>query len=312
VAIDLVVPGSFIYTPQNTRVPFGVLPKTSFATAAEDGSEPFWLAHTGFTPTVAPNASEDLVRAQDLPARASVPTGFGWQDVVLRGIGSTPVMYGRLLETIMPGADGRITLGFASGDTQTVDGVVLTLTPRQMLQIPSLPAQARAAIEASFITVSEGVMYATWSGATSWFTDVGYLGGVIMTSLPLGRMYRTNTGEVRCTMTGTANVEYWNTLFVVQGAMAAAAAMARQLREVFGVEDIPPPDNMAFRGWHDAVGFWTVDVSKRTQIQETLRRPWGPAVPIYWASSDLSTTPGWVEGAIESGQLVAAQVDKIL
>jgi hypothetical protein len=311
-SIDLVVPTSFIYTPDNTRVPFGVLPSTPFATAAADGTVPLWLAHTGFSPLVAPGASEDLVRAQDLPARAAVPTGFGWQDVVLRGIGSTPVMYGRLLDTVLPGADGRVTLGYASGDTQTVDGVVLTLTPRQMLQIPSLPIKAREAIETSFITVSEGVLYATWGGSTTWFTTVGFLGGVVMTSLPLGRMCHTNTGEVRCTMSGNANVEYWNNLLVVQGAEAAAAAMATQLRQVFGVDSIPPPDNMAFRGWHDAVGFWTVDATKRTVIQQALSRPWGLDVPIYWASSDLSTTPGWVEGAIESGQLTAAQVDKAL
>jgi hypothetical protein len=308
--IDLVSPSSFIYLPDGTRTPFGTLPSTPYS--VETG--PQWLAHTGFSPAIAPRASEDLIRAQDLPPRALVPTGFGWQDVVLRGIGGTPVTYNLLLEAVEPTDDGRVALSYASGDTQVVDGVVLTLTPRQMLGISTLPPSARRTIEDSFVTVSEGVLYATWSGSTTWFTTVGFTGGVVATSLPVGRMYRTNTGEIRCSMTGTANVEFWNNLLVVQGAHAAAAAMAQQLREVFGVgEDvISPPDNMAFRGWRDAVGFWARNNVDRTAIQVALTRPWGTSAPIFWASSDLSSTPGWVEGAIESGQLTAERVDRFM
>ena len=307
--IDLLTPGTFVWDA-GARRPLGPLPATQFLDAGPGTpTAALWLAHTGFTPQVAPGAADDLMRAQDVPVRASVPTGFGWQDVVLRGIGSTPVVYGRLLETVTPGRDGRVTLGYASGDVEVVDGVVLTLPPRELLGITTLPAAARAAITRSFITVSEGVLYATWGGTTSsWFSAVGFTAGMVMTTLPVGRVCRTTTGEVRCTMSGNANVAFWNDLLVVQGQQAAGAAMAAQLRQVFGDDTIPAPDNMAFRGWHDAVGFWTVPAQERAAIQLQLSRPWGPGVPIYWASSDLSTTPGWVEGAIESGQLSAAAI----
>jgi hypothetical protein len=309
--INLLTPSTFVWSEEQGRMSLGPLPASPFAAASRtDNSLAMWLAHTGFSPEVAPGAADDLMREQDVPVRASVPTGFGWQDVALRGIGSARVDYGRLLEGVVPSPDGRtVTLQYASGDTDTVQGVVLTLPPREMLALPSLPPAARALITSSFITVSEGVLYATWGGTSTWFSRVGFLEGMVMTTLPVGRICRTSTGEVRCTTTGNANVAFWNDLLVVQGAAAAGAAMADQLRKVFGDPDIPPPDNMAFRGWHDAVGFWTVPAQRRAAIQAQLARPWGPTVPVFWASSDLSTSPGWVEGAIESGQVTATAVD---
>jgi hypothetical protein len=314
IPIQLISPYSFIFTRTGARVPFATIPASQYgARSASTLTQDVWTAHTGFAPDVAPAAADDLIRAQNLPPTATVPTGFGWQDVVLRGIGGNPVQYGHSLAAlrVLP-STGAVRLTYASGDVQMVDGVVLTLPPQALLHVLGLPAWARDTIQSSFVTVSEGVLYATWAGGDAgWFSKAGFgqEAGVVATALPIGRMYHTATGEIRCTTTGTPNVQFWNNLLVVEGAAAAAAEVAAQLGEVFGVE-VPPPANVAFRGWVDAVGFWTIgDPDKRAAVQQRLSRPWGDDAPVFWASSDLSDKPGWVEGAIESGQVMANTVN---
>lgn len=293
--LTLVTPSTFVWDGTS---------RLSFAPLTPDtASDLQWVAHTGFSPKQVP---KDLLLIEDLPATATVPAAFGWQDVVLRGLGTTPITYGRVLDSVEvdPGTKA-ITLRYASGDVEQAHVVVLTLSPIQLLQVRGLPQGTVDAISTNFLTISEGVLYATWADP-SWMSAVGFRSGFVMApTLPIGRMCITSPGQLRCTTSGDDNVRYWNDMLVMHGQDTAAEAVASQLSSIFNTR-VPRPNNVAFRGWHNAVGFWTVPAGPgRTALQATLTRPWGRDVPIYWASSDLSNTPGWVEGAIDSGTTTA-------
>lgn len=294
--IPLVTPQSFIFNGQ--RRAWGVL--------ALSGTAPeVVLAHTGFPADA--GVPHDLLQLQDMPATARVPTGFGWQDVALRGIGGVPVRYSHQLDSVVPGPGG-VQLEYTSGQRETVPCVVLTMAPRQLLAIRTLPAWTASLIRDSFRVLSEGVMYATWSPADAgWFARAGYTQGVVVaTGLPVQRMVVTGPAELRFT---TSSVEFWTRASTLG---RAAQEVAAQLSAVFETE-VPAPANVVFKSWVNAVGFWSIaDPQARARVQARLTRPWGPAVPVFWASSDLSDTPGWVEGAVQSGEFVGAAVHAVV
>lgn len=309
--VTLATPYTFLYTPEQGRLPFGSLPPvaspaTSFAEAG--GSDPnLWYAHTGFQPADAPAAAADLIARMDLPTAAAVPTGYGWQDAVLRGIGTRPVLYNRQLERLDVLGPAAVRLKYASGDEETVNGpVVLTLPPRDLLHVTTLPADVRDAVSRSFTTVPVGVLYATWAGADVWWAKTGWVAGTVTSTLPIGRVTIVSPSDLRASMSGVDHVSLWNTTLMVEGVEATAALVAAQLSDMFGVV-VPPPAAVSFKGWIDGVALWSADAN-RSQLVPLLQRPWGPSAPVYWASSDLSTEPGWVEGAIEAGQVAAETI----
>lgn len=200
----------------------------------------------------------------------------------------------------------EIKLSYASGDLEIVKGVVLTLAPQQMMKIETLPPDILALIKASFTTVSVGVLYATWPSVDVWWPKAGWIDGCIATSLPIGRACVASGNDIRCAMTGDIDVTFWNTIMVQGGATAAKKAVASMFSQVFNTT-VPVPATVAFRGWPDGVALWSADVD-RNAARQRLSRPWGKQVPIWWASSDLSNSPGWVEGAVEAGESTAREL----
>lgn len=304
IPVTLLTPQSFRWSAELGRQPFGSLPPcdrttTLSACSPTPADDALWFAHTGVNPALVPSALAAYVADLDLPAVAQTPSGFGWQDVVLRGVGRRQVYYSRVLNRVEPQQAGGVRLYFASGDVESADRVVLTLPPHRLLQVQGLPEAARALIARSFTTLSVGVLYLAWTGAAAWW---GPQLGCVATTLPIGRVFFLSATDVRCAMCGADAVSFWNNLLVGSGPEAAAQEVARQLSTVFGPTASTPPANVAFRGWMDAVSLLT---TLDGGTLEALKRPWGTDVPVWWASSDVSSKPGWVEGAVEIGTLTA-------
>ena len=72
--------------------------------------------------------------------------------------------------------------------------------------VSGLPPRTLHLLLHAFDTVPVGVMYATWSGEDTWFGRAGLNAGMVATSLPIGRIVRITTYDLRCTMSGAADV----------------------------------------------------------------------------------------------------------
>lgn len=331
VKVELRTAKTVLWTPEHGAQPFEELnlpahiPETmTFAelVAASKQDKNVWYAHTGMWVDDCPRAAADIVARFDLPVFAFAPSGFGWQDVTLRAIGATPIVYDRVLERVDVNVGGsgsntdtdtdtdRVTLTFASGEVITVAGAVLTVPPPAMGRMQGLPQAFRAALSDTFTEVSVGVMYATWATADVWWRgSAAYAdAGCIATTLPLGRMYIVSTNDVRCTMSGVRDVDFWSKMMLSPDPGAIRAEVAAQISRVLGAgSKVALPAAVAFRAWPNAVALWNAS-STRAQKRDALTWPFGRRAPVVWASSDVSDFPGWVEGAVQAGASAARRV----
>jgi len=266
-----------------------------------------WLAHTGIGVADAPDASVNAVWNTVIPITAAVVTGLGWQAVPTRAIVSAQVQYGRQLRAIRPGGAG-VTLQYTSGDAEDVQGAVLACGPADVAAIAGVTADALAAIRDCLVPVTQGVVYAQWAARDVWWPQLGFDHAVVGTDTYLGRVCTADAGTLRCKVTGQAAVTYWTDLIVKEGMAAAAAAMAAMLATVFGVETLPPPAYVSFRGWPNGLWLWKAGVDPAA-ARKRMVRPCGPNVPVWWACADISDNQGWAEGAVEAGLAAAAAVN---
>jgi hypothetical protein len=316
-SVQLRTPATVLWTPERGAAPFETLalPRAPIAAtmtfaqlvAASRQSKDVWFAHTGMWVDDCPTAAADVIARLDLPIFAYAPSGFGWQDVVLRALGDVPIVYDRVLERIDvgegAGVAGGAALTFASGDVERVDGAVLTLPPPALARVQGLTRQVRDALGRAFVHVPVGVLYATWATADVWWPRGT---GCIATTLPLGRMFVVTSNDVRCAMSGVRDVDFWTQALLASDPDAVRKELAAQLSRVAG-KAVPPPAAVAFRAWPQAVSFWVASVD-RAATRALLARPCGPRAPVLWASSDVSDTPGWVEGALQAGADAARAV----
>lgn len=321
--VPLVSDQSFIALPGGDRAPFGQLPPCdapasptqSLAECAGDDPRQaaLWFAHTGVHPADAPRARATTVRQLALPRTALVVAGYGWQDVVLRGIGTTPVVYNRSLEAVEVVHNQALRLTYASGDAEVVQGAVLTLPPPAMLRVRNLPPATAALIRRSFVTLTAGVVYLAFAAQDVWWPAAGWTRGCVSTATPLGRVFVVSRNELRCVMSGDADVAVWADAVVRTGNTDAARRLARDfLSTAFGRDDVPLPSALAFRPWPGGMSLWSADVEDVVAARDTLRRPWGRGVPVWWASADVSSAPGWAEGAVAEGEWAAQDVARAL
>jgi hypothetical protein len=307
--LPLITPESLLWTPAGTQP----LAEAQEADPGPSTDPDVWFARTGWHKEDTVDVAPDIVAAQRVPAVGSVPTGFGWQDVVLRALGRTPVEYGRRLAAVETGPGGAVRLQYASGDEDDVhagsgDVVLLTLSPPQMARVGGLPAATAAAIRSSFVTLPVGILYLTYAGTGVWWPATGWTAGCVLTTLRIGRVTIVGANTLRCSVSGETDVTWWNTLLVTRGTAAVGAAVAEQLSTVFGVTT-PPPASASFLGWPQGISLWRTPAgADRDRVLRLLQRPWGADVPIHWASADLSATPGWVQGAVEAGQEAASRI----
>lgn len=335
VPVTLTTEGTFIYDgTSNIRLPYGELPPCGgpgvpyHACTPQETDVLLWRAHIGVDSTDAPDAEVDLVRVMDFGfpegAVQATPSGFGWQGVVLRALGDVPVTYGQRLvavatqprlaltfATVTPGSDGQPAPDAVLTTRDDVDAAVLTLTHNDMLRIAGLPPAIADVISASFTTVPVGTLYLAWPSMDVWWPGAGFVTGSVATNLPIGRIFAVGPNLLRCSVFGADNVAFWSAAVtaavdgeeaVATGKQAATAA-AQQLSRVFNVP-VSPPASVNFMGWKDGVVLWRAGVD-RAAVSAQLSRPWGPDVPVWWASADLSTSPGKAAGAVAAGCAVA-------
>jgi hypothetical protein len=284
-------------------VPVVSNPNARYADVAPE-TQDAWLAHTGVGVADAPDASVNAVWNMVIPITASVVTGLGWQAVPTRAIVSTQVLYGRQLMAVRPTAAG-VTLQYTSGDAEDVQGAILACGPADMAAIAGVTADAQAAIRDSLVSVSQGVVYGQWAAKDVWWPQLGFENAVVATDTYLGRVGTADAGTLRCKVTGQAAVTYWTDLIVKEGMAAAATAMAAMLATVFGVDSVPPPAYVSFRGWPNGLWLWKAGVDPAA-ARKRMVRPCGPDVPVWWACADISDNQGWAEGAVEAGLAAAA------
>lgn len=296
-----------------------------------------WLAVTGIPAKEAPNADATLLRNITLKNYGVAVSGFGWQDAAMRGIGELPVMYNHTLRQVIirrdkptckailqfsNGFSTIVRLGSKNGSgnarSTTTGAIVLTLPPADLVNVQGIPSAVKTLISDCFTTIAGGVLFATWATADVWWMKLGFPQGVFATDTPLGRAFVLPTGnDMRFQMVGQSHLDYWSNLIFNQNApqgakfaMSAEEAVAYYLRKIFQSDDIAVPVAVTFKAWPRAVALWNVGVD-RTNALKTLQRPFGDDVAVYWASADISDSPGWVEGAVQSGYDAARAVNAL-
>lgn len=338
VDVDLFVPGeTFVFDAVlGQRRPFGTLPPTTaqdslWAVGAKDPL--LWFAHTGLWPSDAPTASAQAVAGWDLPRFGRVPTAFGWQGAVLRALGPVPALTDCLLQAVhvdhgRPSTTGAstapsLTLQYTNGTQESgVAVAVLTMGAAQLGDLQGLPATVPRLVRDSFVSVPAGVLYATWSSVDVWWPRQGWTKGTVVSSLPIGRVTVVGTNDLRAAMSGAPHVTFWNNLFGAQDTTAARTEIARQLAQTFGLQgagagvsagsqnpDPPPlvplPATVTWKPWPKGTTLWRVGVNRQA-VRRRLARPFGPHVPVFWASADADPAwGGWAQGAIAQGTQAA-------
>lgn len=310
VAVELHTSYTFTYD-KGVRKPYSSLPprpssnSVSFKDVAS--SDPvLWFAHTGIWVHTCPEAEALSIYNLNMPLYGDTIAGFGWKEVIFRCIGTTPTLYGRVLETIGIRGDGNITLNYASGNSEYAAGVVLTMSPVQLKQVKGFLPSFEDILSTSFVSVSAGTIYAAWSSQESWWQSLGFFSGAVATSLPIGRVFVISPNELRLNMSGDEHVAFWTNVFLNDGVDAAKTEIAKQLSEVFGIK-VPLPSSSTYKSWPSGYTFWKA--GKRT---ETVSRPFGEKVPVFWASGDTSNYSNMIGGCINSGSATANEITKYI
>jgi hypothetical protein len=265
-----------------------------------------WLAHTGVPVALAPNASAKSVWNLTIPITAATVTGLGWQAVPFYAIKNTSIQYNRLLNKIEV-KDG-VNLSYASGETENVQGVVLTCPAADLVNIKGITADAQKCLQTSFTHVTLGVLYVQWTASTIWWPQLGFDHAVAATDTPLGRIGTCDNGVLRCKLAGEATVNYWTDLLVNDGVAAAGQQVAVLLAKIFGQTNIPPPAFVSFRGWPHSLPLWNFGVNKDA-VRACILRPCGSDAPVWWTSGDVSNNQGWVEGCVEAAVSTARAIN---
>jgi monoamine oxidase len=268
-----------------------------------------WYAYTAIPSSEAGDASLSSVAASALPRNGEVPAGMGWADVVLRGMGRVAVLYNEQLtgiDVLKQGDRSTLSLTYNSGFSETTDVLILTCPVFQAnSKISGFLPSVSALIDASFVSCTQSVMYATWSSSNVWWPALGFVSAIACTDLHIGCVRTAGPGVLRCKVAGKDSYQFWNNLIVNEGLAAAKQALTDQLQQAFGLDTAPPlPLTISFRGWPESSCFWKAGVDT-TAARSVLSRPCGVDVPVVWACTNLSTAQNCVEGAVESGMFAA-------
>jgi len=266
-----------------------------------------WTAHTSIPPSLAPTASTKTLWNLVKPITSSVVTGLGWQAVPFRAILNTQVQYDRQVKSILSVSPTTVTVSYTSGETESVQGVVLTCPPGDLVNIAGILPEAKALVQNSLVPVTQGILNLQWKAADAWWPQLGFEHAVAATDTPLGRFATVDAGDMRCEISGEDMVAYWTNMLVKEGMAAAAAQVATILTEIFG-KPVPAPAFVSFRGWPNGLWLWKSGVDKAAARLKMVR-PCGEDVAVWWSSGDISNNQGWVEGCVEAGLSTAKAVN---
>ena len=280
----------------------------SIESLSQEDAFALW-ANTG---VLAPlNASAQVVSNLSQLSIMCVPAGMGWQDVAFRAVGMDIVLYNQILESIQTMTGEKdIILEYASGYSERVSGVILTIPPGAMMSIKGILPSVQILLKSSLVSVSIGVLYATWSAQDVWWTKAGFQNGFAQTDTELGRISIINATGVRFIVTGALLVNTWTSTFVQIGGMNQAMKLiSDRLTAIFNTT-IPNPQSVSYRSWKDGIWMWTADTDIDMAVSKCWR-PMGNDVNVWWSSGDVSKNQGWVEGCIQQASTTVNDISKL-
>jgi len=279
--------------------------RTSWPGVPKDLVDPgAWRAFTNLGVSDLTEVSVSTLTPFVLPEFCLVPTGLGWQGVVLRGLGLRPVTYGKRLQRLSV-SGGWVTLEYADGTSERVRAVLLTCSPKELADIAGVLPEVLAAME-SLVSVTQGILYATWTAQTAgWMEAQGFVAAAASTDLPVGRVITINSNVLRCEVSGSEDVTFWTEEILRRGMTSACAQVQQQLQAVFPDAEVSAPESVSFRGWPAARCLWRggVDIGATRQL---LQRPCGAGAPVWWSSGDIGADQGTVEGCLAAAEEAAA------
>ena len=244
------------------------------------------------------------------------------------------------------GTDGvRLRFRTAAGDDRVVTARALVLAmPRRSLELleqtgPVLDP-ANADVHALLRSVSPVVLFKLFlCYPFPWWEAAGVTEGRSLTDLPIRQLYYWGKAPAQGPVPGPGvlmvyndvdSVDFWAGLraeaaagrtmtgtgdgrpewaaFVAPPAMAREAH--RQIMEMHGVRYAPEPYAAAFMDWADdpyggGVHFWNIH-EKSWEVIPRVAQP-KPPVPVYICGEAYSDNQTWVEGALETAELVLQQ-----
>ena len=242
-----------------------------------------------------------LHREGDIVSAHRIPGGAG--PLIDRALGSLRAepQFNRVLTRVRQGSGG-VTLVFENGE-ERVERVVLTLPPPALERIvfePALAVAKRCAIEACRMS---RVIKIAWEFEKPWWTEIGW-GGSMLCDTPLQQTWEGSVG-------GTPVL----TAYICGEEAIRWAALGDPVRAgIYELSQLFPMAAKSFRrGW---VSDWLTDpfsqgglsILSPDYVLEHMPYIGTADGRIHFAGEHTSTWAGTIEGAIESGERVAAEI----
>lgn len=132
----------------------------------------------------------------------------------------------------------------------------------------------------------------------SWFHNIGK----VTTDIEIKYIipYNPQMGLIMISYTDQELAEYWNKI-LDQGPKKLELELSKQLKRLFPKKNIPKPTYLKGHYWHNGVHFW----DKGKEAEEMAKKINRPFVDenLYICGTTYSQRQGWVEGALESGDM---------
>jgi len=146
-------------------------------------------------------------------------------------------------------------------------------------------------------------IYAKYSHDTNgkvWFSGMSKT----ITNLPVKYIIPINekTGIIMISYTDSIYAKYWLKLRM-KGDAIFMKELNRQLSLIFPLIEIPPPLWISHYYWNAGAAYWKVG-SHPEKVMNEIIQPLGTAVPLFICGENYSTHQAWMEGALETSNLV--------
>ena len=146
-------------------------------------------------------------------------------------------------------------------------------------------------------------IYAKYPHGTNgkiWFSGMSKT----ITNLPIKYIIPINekTGIIMISYTDSIYAKYWLKLRM-KGDAIFMKELNRQLGLIFPLIEIPPPLWISHYYWNAGAAYWKVG-SHPEKVMNEIIQPLGTSVPLFICGENYSTHQAWMEGALETSNLV--------
>jgi protoporphyrinogen oxidase len=104
--------------------------------------------------------------------------------------------------------------------------------------------------------------------------------------------------------------KYWQNLRITDGESAFMAELSRELAQIFPDVEIPAPTWIRHYYWAYGSGYWRVGYDPNQLIPQIIQ-PFADGRPLYICGDNYSNHQAWMEGALETGEMVVSEILKI-